>query len=252
MRLRVRTLHTVSTLIAVCTTRAGQTSTHFACSLAWTLARDHRVLLVDADMEGGTIADLFVMPVDDRGILNCFGDRPVSLEHLRAQAVPLPRRPGLLIVPGLGRSFGLEVTECLRLLEPALRGCDDDYIVVDLGHPLSHPGLRSPRLAAAAITQVFGRVFVVVRDEPALVVRTINVLRAAQLAHGEILLCGDRSRAYRAAVTGSLTQAVPELPIRDTWRWDADSARRFAETGEPEEVAGVVRDLALPPLAALP
>ena len=236
----------MSTLIAAYTTRAGQTSTHFACSLAWTLARESRVLLVDADMEGGTIADLFVLPVDDRGILNCFGDRPASLEHLNAQAVAHPRREGLRVVPGLVRSYGLDVAECLRLLEPALRAASDDYVIVDLGHPLSHPGLRSPRLAATAISQVFPRVFIVVRDDPALMVRSINVLGAAQPAHGEVLLCGTRSRAYRDAVGESLAQAVPELPIRDVWRWDADAARRFAETGIPPEMTGIVNDLALP------
>ncbi|MHB8718874.1 MAG: MinD/ParA family ATP-binding protein [Candidatus Dormibacteria bacterium] len=240
----------MSTLVAVYTTRAGQTSTHFACSLAWTLAGRSSVLLVDADMEGGTIADLLVLPVGDRGILNCFGEKPVSPQHFMTQAVVHPRRGGLRIIPGLVRSFGLDAVDSLRLLEPALRACADDYVVVDLGHPLSHPGLRSPRLAAAAISQAFARVFIVVRDEPALLVRTINVLSAAQPAHGELLLCGPRGRAYRDAVTDSLAQAVPELPVRDVWRWDAEAARRLAETGEPATIPGLAEDLALP-LAAV-
>ncbi len=90
----------VKTLIAVYTTRAGQTSTHWAVCLAWTLAERARVLLVDCDMEGGTIADLLLLRTEDRGIANCFGDRAATAARAGGAGGDPPRarlpagRPG--------------------------------------------------------------------------------------------------------------------------------------------------------------
>ena len=77
----------MATLIAVYSTRAGQTSTYWATSLAWTLAESRRVMLVDADMEGGTIADLLYLRVEDRSLGNCFGDRPAAPQELDEQSL---------------------------------------------------------------------------------------------------------------------------------------------------------------------
>ncbi|HZB98231.1 MAG TPA: hypothetical protein VE219_06500, partial [Candidatus Sulfotelmatobacter sp.] len=173
----------MTSLVAVYTTRAGQTSTYWATCLAWTLAARRRVMLVDCDMEGGTVADLLYLQTGDRSLANCLGDRPARPEQLEEQAVPVPARPSLRVVPGMRTSYGLEISESLRRLQPALRGLKDDVVVADLGHPLSHPGLRSPRLAAEVICGAFHRTFVVIRDDPCLVARTINVLRTAQPAH---------------------------------------------------------------------
>ncbi len=235
-------------LIAVYTTRAGQTSTHWAACLAWTLAEHARVLLVDCDMEGGTIADLLLLRTDERSIANCFGDRAASSLELAAQAVPHPNRESLRVVPGLTRSYGYEVSECLRKLAPALAGADEDVVIADLGHPLSHPGLRSPRAAADAICAVFGRAFIVVRDEPALLSRSIAVLQAARPAHGELLVCHQHGRAYRRAILESLQRSLPELAVRDVWQWDEARATRMAETGVPATLAGVERELSLLPV----
>jgi len=140
----------MSLLIAVYTTRAGQTSTHFATCLAWTLAHDHRVLLVDCDMEGGTIADLLLLPTRERSIANCFGDRPAAPAELEDQAVTHPGRDRLRVVPGLTRSFGYEVGECLAKLGPAMRGVQDDVVVADLGHPLAEAIVIGAALAQVA------------------------------------------------------------------------------------------------------
>jgi MinD-like ATPase involved in chromosome partitioning or flagellar assembly len=235
----------VSTLIAVYTTRAGQTSTHWAASLAWTLAERQRILLVDCDMEGGTLADLFRLSIGERSIANCFGDRPATADLLGAQSVPHPRRTTLRVVPGLSRSYGYEVSELLRTVEGALRHAEADVVIADLGHPLSHPGLRSPRAAADAICRVFGRAFIVIRDEPALIARSISVLSAAQPRHGEIVICHRRGRAYRRAISDSVQRNLPDLPVRDLWQWDEQSALRFLETGTPPALEGIAQDLGL-------
>jgi MinD-like ATPase involved in chromosome partitioning or flagellar assembly len=238
----------VSALIAVYTTRAGQTSTHFAVCLAWTLAERSRVLLVDCDMEGGTIADLLLLRTEERGIANCFGDRPASADQLAAQAVAHPARGGLSVVPGLSRSYGYEVSECLGKLAPALRGASEDVVIADLGHPLSHPGLRSPKSAAEAICSIFGRAFIVIRDDPALLSRSIAVLQAARPPHGELIICHQHGRAYRRAVLASLQQNLPGMALRDVWQWDEARAARMAETGVPASLVGVDVDLNIVPV----
>lgn len=235
----------MATLIAVYTTRAGQTSTHWAACLAWTLAERQRVLLVDCDMEGGTLADLLLMPTHDRSIANCFGDRPATAADLEAQALPHPERDWLRLVPGLSRSYGYEVGECLGKLAGALRTTGDDVVIADLGHPLSHPGLRSPRSAAEAICAVFPRAFVVVRDDPALLSRSIAVLQAARPPHGELIICNQRSRAYRRVIAESLARNLPNLPVRDVWQWDEARATHIGETGVPVTLPGVAADLSL-------
>ena len=102
--------NTVSLLLGVCTTRAGQTSTSWATSLAWSLSAGRSVVLVDCDMEGGTVADLLYLRLDDRGLANCFrgstSDRRACWTHKR---YGVPDRPGLRVIPGLRSTYGLEI-----------------------------------------------------------------------------------------------------------------------------------------------
>lgn len=235
----------MTTAVAVCTTRAGQTSTSWAVSLAWTLAATRTVALVDCDMEGGTIADLLYLPVGDRSIANCLGERPATPADLDAQTVPVPGRPRLRVVPGLRGTFGFDIVECLRRGGAAIRGLGYDTVVADLGHPLSHPGLRSPRAAAEAICSTFSRVFFVLRDEPALVSRSLDVLRGARLPRGEVIICQQRGRALQRVLSESLRRELPDLSLRRGWSWDERRAARAADTGKPVVIAGIDRELSL-------
>jgi hypothetical protein len=122
-------------------------------------------------------------------------------------------------------------------------------VVADLGHPLSHPGLRSPKSAAEAICSIFGRAFVVIRDDPALLSRSIAVLQAARPPHGELIVCHQHGRAYRKAILATLQQSLPEMAVRDVWQWDESRAARMAETGVPASLSGVVVDLNIMPVA---
>jgi MinD-like ATPase involved in chromosome partitioning or flagellar assembly len=238
-------LWSMTSLVAACTTRAGQTSTYWAVSVAWSLAETRSVVLVDCDMEGGTIADLLYLPVQDRSIANCLGDRSATASALAAQAVTVPERPTLRVVPGLRGTFGYDVIELLRQISAALRGLACDTVIADLGHPLAHPGLRSPRAAAEAICSTFHRVFVVLRDEPALISRSLDVLRSSKLARGELVVCEQRSKALRRVLVESLQREVPDLPVRDGWSWDERRAARMAETGRPIALNGIAKELNL-------
>jgi MinD-like ATPase involved in chromosome partitioning or flagellar assembly len=203
------------------------------------------VVLVDCDMEGGTIADLLYLRLDDRGLANCFGGRPVTAAVLTAQTVAVPDRPGLRVIPGLRNAYGFEIGEALRAIAPALAELACDAVIVDLGHPWSHPGLRSPRAAAEAVCSVFHRVFVVVRDEPALLARSIDVLRTARPAHGELVICEQRGAAHRRVMVESIERELPELTIRRGWEWDERRAARMADSGRPMTLAGVEDELHL-------
>jgi MinD-like ATPase involved in chromosome partitioning or flagellar assembly len=235
----------MSLVIGVCTTRAGQTSTYWATSLAWTLAEQRSVVLVDCDMEGGTIADLLYLSMADRSLGNCFGDRPARPAEIEEQAVAVPQRRNLRVVPGLPSSYGYEISDCLRRVGPAFSGLHADVVITDLGHPLAHPGLRSPRTSAEAVSAIFQRVFVVIRDEPGLVSRSINVLRAARPSHGEIVICRQRSRAQFRVVVETLEREFPELPVRDVWNWDEGAATRMGDSGVPMPLTGVAQELRL-------
>jgi MinD-like ATPase involved in chromosome partitioning or flagellar assembly len=226
-------------IVGVCTTRAGQTSTSWATSLAWSLAANRSVVLIDCDMEGGTIADLLYLRLDDRGLANCFGDRPVTSSVLDAQAIPVPDRPGLRVIPGLRSTYGLEIADCLRSVGPALAGLASDAVVVDLGHPWAHTGLRSPRAAADAVCSLFHRVFIVIRDDPSLLSRSIDVLRTARPPHGELIICEQRGAAHRRVMVESLERELPHLPIRGGWAWDERRAARVADTGRPVLLPGI-------------
>lgn len=239
----------MKTLVAVYSTRAGQTSTYWAASLAWTLSEKYQVLLVDCDMEGGTLADLFYLKSDERSIANCFGDRAARPDELELQAVEVPDRPKLRVVPGLRTTYGYEISECLRKIQSALYTANAEIVIADLGHPLAHPGLRSPRAAAEAICAVFQRAFIVIRDDPALVARTINVLRAARPPHGEIIVCHQRSRAMKKDIVGTIERELPDLPVRGTWEWDEKRATRMGDTGQPITLLGIEKDLGLTPVA---
>ena len=233
----------MSTLIGVCTTRGGQTSTSWATSLAWSLATQRSVVLVDCDMEGGTIADLLYLRLDDRSLANCFGGRPVTGAVLAAQEIPVPDRPHLRVIPGLRSAFGYEIGECLRAIAPAFSELRCDVVIVDLGHPWAHPGLRSPRAAADAVCSVFHRVFIVLRDDPALLSRSIDVLRTAKPPHGELIVCEQRGTAHRRVMTETMEREFPNLPIRGGWQWDERRAARMADTGTPMTLAGVEAEL---------
>jgi MinD-like ATPase involved in chromosome partitioning or flagellar assembly len=235
----------MTSLLGVCTTRAGQTSTSWATSLAWSLAATRSVVLVDCDMEGGTIADLLYLRLDDRGLANCLGGRPATATTLAAQTVAVPDRPGLRVIPGLRSSYGFEIGECLRTIAPALSEMACDVVVVDLGHPWAHPGLRSPRAAADAVCAAFHRVFIVVRDEPALLSRSIDVLRTARPPHGELLICEQRGAAHRRVMAETIERELPDLTIRGGWEWDERRAARMADSGRPFTLIGVEAELHL-------
>ncbi|HEY4028472.1 MAG TPA: hypothetical protein VGO86_18740 [Candidatus Dormibacteraeota bacterium] len=236
----------MSTVVSVVTTKDGQGSTSFALSLAWAAAEQRRVLLVDADMSGtGTLADAIALDFGGLGIGNLFGTQAISSALLEQQAVAVGARPRLRVVAGLQGFSGPGVAELLPRLVPALRSVPDELVVLDLGAALAHPGQESPRRTAEAIAQASQRVFVVMHDSPARLVKSIQVLRAAQLPQAELVVYETRRGALREQMRRALTEHLPGVRIGTVLPWDERRASRAEDAALPVPAPGILQALRL-------
>lgn len=241
----------MSTVVSVLTTKDGQGSTTFAVSLAWAAAERQRVMLIDADMSGtGTLADVIALDFGSRGVGNLFGTLAISSLALEQQAVVPKQRPRLRVVPGLQGFSGPGVTEILPRLAPALDSVAEELIVLDLGAPLAHPRLESARRAAEAICEVSNRVFVVIQDSPARLVKSIQVLKAAQPPQAELILLETRRGALRTQIARTLADHLAGTPISAVLPWDPRQAARSEDAAKPVDHPGLLKALHLESAAA--
>jgi MinD-like ATPase involved in chromosome partitioning or flagellar assembly len=238
----------MSAVVSVLTTKDGQGSTSFALSLAWAAADDRRVLLVDADMSGtGTLADAIALDFGGRGIGNLFGTLAITAAMLEQQAVTVRARPRLRVVAGLQGFSGPGVAELLPRLVPALRSVPDELAVLDLGAALAHPGQESPRRTAEAISQASQRVFIVVHDSPTRLVKSIQVLKAAQLPQAELVVYETRRGALREQLRRALAEHLPGVRVGVVLPWDERRAIRAEDAATPVAVPGILQALKVPP-----
>jgi MinD-like ATPase involved in chromosome partitioning or flagellar assembly len=237
----------MSTVVSVLTTKDGQGSTSFALSLAWAAAEHRRVLLIDADMSGtGTLADAIALDFGGLGIGGLFGTVAVSAAMLEQQAVAVGVRPRLRVVAGLQGFSGPGVGDLLPKLVPALRSVPDELVVLDLGAALAHAGHESPRRTAEAISRASQRVFIVVHDSPARLVKSIQVLRAAQLPQAELVVYETRRGALREQMRRALAEHLPGVRIGAVLPWDERRAMRAEDSATPMVVPGLLQALRLP------
>ena len=242
----------MTTIVSVLTTKDGQGSTGFALSLAWAAAEQRRVLLVDADMSGtGTLADAIALDFGGLGIGNLFGTLAVSAAMVEQQAVRVAVRPRLRVVAGLQGFSGPGLAELLPRLVPALRSVPDQLVVLDLGAALAHPGHESPRRTAEAISGASQRVFVVVHDSPARLVKSIQVLKVAQLPQAELVVYETRRGALREQVRRALAEHLPGVRIGVVLPWDERRAMRAEDTATPMAVPDLLQTLRIHPAGAL-
>ena len=241
----------MSTVASVLTTKDGQGPSTFALSLAWTAAEERRVMLVDADMSGtGNLADLIALDFGSRGVGNLFGTLAISALALEQQAVIVRQQPRLRVVPGLQGFCGPGVAELLPRLKRALESLPDELVILDLGAALAHPRQESPRLAAQAICEISHRVFVVVQDSPARLVKSIQVLKTAQLPQAELVLLETRRGVLRERITQTLAEHLPGLPISAVLPWDSRQAQRAEDAAKPPTQPALLRSLNLLPTAS--
>jgi MinD-like ATPase involved in chromosome partitioning or flagellar assembly len=226
----------MSTVVSVLTTKDGQGSTSFALSLAWAAAEQRRVLLVDADMSGtGTLADAIALDFGGLGIGNLFGTVAISAAMLEQQAVTVGVRPRLRVVAGLQGFSGPGAVDLLPRLVPALRSVPDDLVVLDLG----------------AIAEASQRVFIVMHDSPARLVKSIQVLKAAQLPQAELVVYETRRGALREQMRRALAEHLPGVRIGTVLPWDERRAMRAEDAATPMVVPGLLQTLRLPAAGTL-
>jgi MinD-like ATPase involved in chromosome partitioning or flagellar assembly len=231
----------MSTVISVLTTKDGQGSTGFALALAWAAAERRRVLLMDADMSGtGTLADAIALDFGARGIGSLFGTQAISASMLAQQAVQVKARPRLRVVAGLQGFCGPDVGELLPRLTPALHSVADELVVLDLGAALAHAGQESPRRTAEAIAAASQRVFIVMHDSPARLVKSIQVLKAAQLPQAELVVYETRRGVLRVQLRRALAEHLPGVRLASLLPWDERRAARAEDSAVPMELPGVL------------
>jgi MinD-like ATPase involved in chromosome partitioning or flagellar assembly len=224
-------------------TKDGQGVTTTALSMAAELARHHSVLFVDADMSGtGTAVDQLQLDPAGRGMNNLIGARAITAHDLLKEAVPT-KIPRLGLVPGLIAVCGSAVARLATQLREghALVVPGVEFVICDFA-AIAHPELRSLRQAAGAIATICHRVFCVVRDDPALLARSIQVLRAAAPPKTELLLVETRRGALRRDLQQTLQLRLPEVAVAGAIPWDPPRAMAAHDAGRPLEL-GLARDL---------
>jgi MinD-like ATPase involved in chromosome partitioning or flagellar assembly len=244
----------MSTVVSVLTTKDGQGSTSLALSLAWAAAEGRRVMAVDADMSGtGNLADLIALDFGSRGIGNLFGTMAISGLLLEQQAVSVRGRPRLRVVPGLQGFCGPGVADLLPRLAPALRSLPEELVILDLGAALAHPHQESPRRTAQVVCDVSHRVLVVVQDSPARLVKSIQILQAAQLPQAELIVYETRSGALREQIPRAIERHLPGHRVSAVLPWDERRAIRAEDAAVPMDAGGLLRSLRLlePPSPAV-
>ena len=208
-------------------------------------------MLVDADMSGtGNLADLIALDFGTRGVGNLFGTLAISAYALEQQAVIVRQQPRLRVVPGLQGFCGPGVAELLPRLKPALESLPDELVILDLGAALAHPRQESSRRAGEAICEVSNRVFVVVQDSPARLVKSIQVLKTAQLAQAELVILETRRGVLREQIAQTLAEHLPGLPISAVLPWDPRQAQRAEDAARPLTQPTLIRALNLLPAAS--
>lgn len=240
----------MSTVIAVLTTKDGQGSSTLALALAWSAAQHARVMLIDADMSGtGNIADLIALDIESQGIGGLFGTKAITAEMLETQAIPVPARPQLRVVPGLQGFCGPSVAELLPSLGHAFPSLSDELVILDLGSALAHPGQESPRRTGEIICSVANRVLIVAQDGPSRLTKTIQILMLAQLPRAELIICETRRGQMRDQITRTVSHHLPNVRLSGFVAWDEKRAMKAEDAAVPMPGDEVLRNLQILQLA---
>lgn len=228
--------------VAVLGTCAGQGTTHVASALAWEGAERGSALLVDADPNVGTVADLLGLEPVVR-LSSVWGPTGVATGALLGAALPIAGRKQLRVVAGFERPI-VEWPGVLSGLAPALAEVPPALmVVVDLGVPFS-AAAGAPSLGPA-LGMVFDAVVLVLRSDADLLARSIRLLWADPLPRARVVLMrppGERGpEAARV-----LRSQLPWLPEPVEWRMDR--GRMLAAMARHRPVVrpgGVMRPLGL-------
>ena len=231
--------------IAVLSIKAQQGTSTWAAALAWEAATTQQVIAIDADGAGGRLARHFGVTAS-RSLRDAYGAEAIPLPSLRAQAVDVPGRPTLRVIPGFGRPCPAQPDALVRLLDPGLRTLDSDVVIVDLGTPLRYWGLTSAGMEATAkqIAQTFQQTFVVVRAEEEALDVTVRTLRSLTMPRTRLIVGRSRG-ASEMGVVREILGHLPDHPIAHEWEWSTKSFDEAGALGRPLLIRGLPERLGL-------
>lgn len=223
-------------IISVVGTRAGIGASTFAFHLAYELADDHRVLLIDLDETGGTLAEACHVDgrlVIERSVENFYIGTAVPAERIRTNAIPITdRRDRLQLVAGRRpqlTELGWGQHVILPRLHDGLRQQEVDVVVLDLGACLGG-ALAS---AAAAIRSISDRVIGVLTTDPLVIQHAVQVLRALDREFLADWVCWRWGTEWTRHTEDIWQAELPGQPIRAWLDWSDRAYNRWLRTAQP-------------------
>jgi MinD-like ATPase involved in chromosome partitioning or flagellar assembly len=229
--------------IGVAGVRAGNGATGYAAALAWSSARDRGTMLIDADGSGGTVATLLGIE-DSRSLANVYSPHGLRAVDLERQAVTLPGRPRLRVVPGF-RDPSRPGSHTAEVLVPALEGLPDELVVVDCGTPFAYPDLVDREATARSLGAAFHAVLIVLRAESDLLDNAVRTLRTLHVPRARLVLVRAGHRRGMAEATALARTALPTYPIAAEWEWDPERCVAARARGEPMHREAMAEGLGL-------
>jgi hypothetical protein len=121
----------------------------------------------------------------------------------------------------------------------------EELVLLDLGAALAHPRQESPRRTGQLIAEVSNRVLVVLHDSPARLVKSIQILKAAQLPQAELLIYESRRGALREQILRTIGEHLPGHRVSALLPWDERRALKAEDSAVPASVPGLLESLRL-------
>jgi hypothetical protein len=91
------------------------------------------------------------------------------------------------------------------------------------------------------IAEVSSRVLVVLHDSPARLVKSIQILKAAQLPQAELIVFESRRGVLREQIARTISEHLPGHRLSAVLPWDERRAARAEDAAVPEPEARAAR-----------
>jgi hypothetical protein len=235
-------------IISVVSTRDRVGASTFAFHMAYELAARKRVLLIDLDESGGSLAEACQVDgrlVVERSAENFYIGTAVPAEQIQSNALPITdRRTRLQLVAGRRperTELGGGQHIILPRLHDGLRHQDVDVVVLDLGACLGHSG-GALQAVAAAIESVSDRVIGVLCADPLVVQHAVQVMRGVGRELLADFVCWRSGGEWARHAERVWFEEHPGQPLRAWLEWSDSSYNRWLRTGTPSfDVRDTVR-----------
>ena len=229
--------------VGVIGTHGGCGATGYATALAYSTAGELGVMLLDGDGAGGTVAALLGIE-DTRSLANVYSPHGIGTADLERQAITMPGRQRLRVVPGF-RDPGRSGSHIAAKLVAAIEGLPEEVVVVDCGTPLAYPDLVDRDAAAHALGEAFHAVLIVLRTESDLLDQAVRLLRTVHVPRARLVLVRPPHRHGVEEARRLLQAALPAYPIAMEWEWNPDRWAAARARGEPVLREGMAAQLGL-------